>query len=227
MKSILPSHCLLCRRLNPSLICLNCQDTLPWHHNPCRQCATELLSATQTHCGQCLKQPPPWDFLISPWSFNDPIPNLVHRFKFSFMPHLASFLAELATPYIRAYQELDPVDLIVPIPLHRFRLAIRWYNQAEWIAETFAKALNCPLNTRILHRSRYTRPQARLEQPNERQRNVQKAFCVKSAPLARHIALVDDVLTTGSTAKACIEAWNRVSPARFSVWCLARGRATR
>jgi ComF family protein len=152
---------------------------------------------------------------------------MIHRFKFGFTPQLAQSLGTLAAPYFQAYDELDPVDLIVPVPLHRLRVASRGYNQAEWIARTLAESLNHPLNTRSLRRRRHTRAQAKLDSPAARKANIQAAFAVKKPPHAQHIALVDDVVTTGATAEACIRAWQSVSPARFSVWCLARADSKR
>jgi ComF family protein len=186
-----------------------------------------LISATQTQCGHCLKKPPLWDQLLAPWRYEAPLPQLIHRIKFNFAPQVAGFLGRLAAPTFQAYHELDPVDLIVPVPLHRFRLAKRCYNQAEWIARALAQELNCPLATRLLRRTRHTRAQAQLHSPAARRANTRTAFRLKRPHCARHIALVDDVITTGATVEACIRAWQSVSPARFSVWCLARAEGKR
>lgn len=227
MHLAIPSNCLCCGILNSQLICQDCQSTLPWRGHACIQCGCELVSAIKTHCGTCLKNPPLWDRLLAPWRYEAPLPQLIHRMKFNFSPQLAGFLGKLAIPLLQAYHELDPVDLIVPVPLHRLRIAKRCYNQAEWIARTLAKGLNCPLNTHHLRRTRHTRAQAKLELPVARHANTQAAFCLIKPVPAQHVALVDDVVTTGATIKACIHAWQAVSPARFSVWCLARADGRR
>ena len=227
MKIRLPSDCLLCGKRQHEMLCSACQAALPWRQNPCWLCGQELASSIAHTCGPCLKKPPPWERLVSPWHFEDVIPSLVHRFKFGFSPHLARYLGQLMAPYARDFYDMDPVDLIAPVPLHRFRQTRRLYNQSEWIARALSQALNCPLDTGSLRRVKFTRAQAKMNSPSARCSNVQSAFRVKNPPQVQHIALVDDVSTTGATAAACIRAWQAVSPARFSLWCLARGEPKR
>ena len=210
------------------MLCPTCQKNLPYRQNPCWSCGQDLPTPTARNCGECLKKPPPWDLLVSPWHFEEPIPQLIHRFKFSFAPHLAYYLGQLMAPYAQAFYDMDPVDLIVPVPLHRLRQSKRLYNQAEWIARGLAKFLSCPIDTRSLRRIKYTKAQATLDSPLARRINTESAFRVTNPPAAaKHIALIDDVSTTGATAKACIKAWQEISPTRFSLWCLASGSAKR
>lgn len=220
-------QCTLCQKPAGELLCNDCQKSLPWRENPCWLCATELPSTTQQICGACLKKPPPWRQLVAPWRFEPPITQLVHRFKFNFHPHLAAYLAKLASPYMQAFYDLEPVELIVPVPLHRLRQSKRLYNQSDWIAHTLAKKFDCPLDTHSLRRIRHTRAQAKMTNPIARRRNIQAAFQAKNPPTATRIALVDDVCTSGATASACIRTWQQVTPAKFSLWCLARADAKR
>lgn len=221
------SNCILCETRCRSMLCTSCQMKLPWRHNPCWQCSRDLPNSKSNICGACLTKPPPWDWFISPWHFTEAIPQLIHRLKFSYCPQLARYLGKLAAPYIQGFYDMDPTDLIVPVPLHRLRQTRRLYNQSEWIARGLTSIIPCSLNTHCLKRIKYTRAQAKLSTPAERTVNIRAAFRAVKPPLAGHIALVDDVSTTGATAKACIQAWQNTSPARFSVWCLAGGDGKR
>lgn len=209
------------------MLCTPCQKKLPWRQKPCGLCGQELPSSAALSCGECLKKPPIWHHFVSPWYFDQPISQLIHRCKFSFSPHLADYLGQLMAPYAQAFYDRDPVDLLVPVPLHRLRQAKRLYNQADWIARGLAKFFSCPIDTRSLKRVKYTQAQARLNSREVRRINTQSVFRVSHPPAAKHIALIDDVSTTGATATACIAAWQEVSPTRFSLWCLASGSAKR
>ena len=98
----------------------------------------------------------------------------------------------------------DPADLVLPIPLHPVRQRERTFNQAEVLAEALARELVLPCRSNLLLRTQPTRPQAELTR-EERARNVRGAFALNPDPSIRgqRVLLVDDVLTTGSTAEAC------------------------
>jgi ComF family protein len=114
------------------------------------------------------------------------------------------------------------VDVIVPMPLHRDRLVERGFNQSHEIARFVARPLGLPCDPGLLRRSRSTRPQVGLARA-ERVANVRDAFCPGAAGLAgRHVALVDDVVTTGSTAAEAARALRDAGAATVEVWAVAR-----
>ena len=218
----LMNSCISCQTLSNELLCADCKDTLTSSPPACWSCARPIVAPHQTRCGPCLHSPPAWDSLHVLHAFTPEMAQLIHRIKFSFAPHLAHYLGTLLGEHVEAFHHASPVDLIIPVPLHRLRLARRSYNQAECIARGVAKHLSIPLNNRALKRIRHTKAQAKLSNQQQRKANLHSAFEVHAAPAAKHIALIDDVITTGSTLNACIAAWQTVSPARFSVWCVAR-----
>ena len=115
------------------------------------------------------------------------------------------------------------IDMIIPVPLHWRRKWSRGYNQAEVIASGVAEVLNVPVRTDVLRRVRYTETQTKVE-VEEKGMNVYGAF--RAVPIQsgiRHVLLLDDVFTTGSTLMACMAALRRVFPAevRISVATLA------
>ena len=117
-------------------------------------------------------------------------------------------------------------ELVLPMPLHRSRFVARGFNQAEEIARHAARALGLPCNRRLLQRPRATLEQSELDAP-ARQRNVRGAFHLARRPAAACVALVDDVLTTGSTAAEAARMLKTGGVARVEVWVVARALSGR
>jgi ComF family protein len=117
------------------------------------------------------------------------------------------------------------VDVLVPMPLHVGRLVERGYDQVREIARFVAAPLALPLEPRALERIRATAPQVGLER-EARRRNVQGAFAAHARVVAgRRVALLDDVVTTGSTVAAAAEALREAGAVHVQVWCVARALA--
>ncbi|MFM2375567.1 MAG: hypothetical protein RLZZ165_664 [Bacteroidota bacterium] len=123
-------------------------------------------------------------------------------FKYGNRPQVARFLGEYFGDRLQSAPFLRELDWIVPVPLHRSRLAQRGYNQSEMIARGLSRSTGVPVNTRALGRVIKTSTQTRKSQ-SERWENVKEAFEVRH-PIQGTIALVDDVVTTGATLEACI-----------------------
>jgi len=115
--------------------------------------------------------------------------------------------------------------LIVPVPLHRSRLRQRGYNQALELARPLAARLGVPLAHDVLVRSRDTSAQTELDRA-ARRRNVRGAFHLREAiVLPDHVALFDDVMTTGATLAECARLLKRAGVRRVDAWALARAPA--
>jgi ComF family protein len=129
----------------------------------------------------------------------------------------------LGTLLARAFLALRQIapDLIVPIPLHPQRYRERGFNQAHEIARYAAQLLRIPVGTQYVRRRVPTLEQSGLSLA-QRRRNVRGAFEVVRAIEARSVALVDDVLTTGSTARAAAEALSNAGVRHVEVWAVAR-----
>ncbi|WP_159084315.1 ComF family protein [Dongshaea marina] len=190
-------YCLLCRQPTQApRLCYDCQKYLCSRENRCQLCATPL-AGEQTICGHCQLKPPPWQRLVVAAHYRGSIIEMVQRLKFKHQSLYAPVLADLLLNSLRGAEPLP--ELLLPVPLHWRRRLKRGYNQAELIARHLGRALDIPLDTKSLVRHRSTRPQSDLDR-QQRRKNLKGAFHFTQVE-AQHIALVDDVITTGSTLR--------------------------
>lgn len=242
IECLMPRHCLLCGMLSSGAeLCAPCRADLPRADLSCRACAVPLVAAVPAHpganlaanpvtipadtlCGRCLRRPPPWDHALAGLVYRFPADRLVCRFKFNRDLSAGTLLGhELLDAIRRSGMELP--HAIVPVPLHRTRHFSRTFNQAELLARQLGRALGIPVRGRLLARSRRTAAQSGLDAAGRR-RNIRGAFRL-SIPRERlpdhcHLALVDDVLTTGVTLAECSRTLRRAGAARITVWVAAR-----
>src|SRR5581483_10257869 len=218
---LLPWRCLLCgdAGANGMGLCADCAAELPRNTHCCRRCALPLPIAAPL-CGRCQRKPPPWDAAWAPFRYAWPLDRLETRFKFS--RDLAAGRV-LATMWQREAHPSDLPQLIMPVPLHRRRLRQRGYNQAWELARPLAHALGIACHHDVLRRVRHTDAQTGLDAV-ERRRNLRKAFSLRedAGHLPAHVAVLDDVFTTGATLAECTRVLKRAGVARVDVWALAR-----
>lgn len=112
-------------------------------------------------------------------------------------------------------------ECIVPVPLHPLRMMRRGYNQALEIARPVSNALGLPIETRLCKRIRYTRPQTRLTE-TQRKQNLRHSFVLNGSNRYRHIAIVDDVMTTGSTIRELARIFSASGTVHIQAWVCAR-----
>lgn len=223
-RHIYPPTCLLCgapgdRELD---LCTGCQNDLPRNLNPCRRCALPLPAAAPAGslCGECGKKAPPFERCLAPFLYQHPIAELVSGLKFHQKLPYSRLMAELLLAHVE--QEVaEPPELLIPVPLHPSRLKERGYNQALELARPLSRRLGIPLDFRRCQRVRPTPPQSSLHQ-KERHKNVRGAFEIQGEITGRHVALIDDVATTGSTVRELARLLRRHGVQRVDVWVLAR-----
>jgi ComF family protein len=222
---LLPPRCLLCGApgADDLDLCADCAAELPRNRPCCARCALPL-QASAALCGQCQRHPPPWDAAWAPFRYAWPLDRLESRYKFG---------AELAAGRaLGALWQCEPPaaalpELLVPVPLHRARLRRRGYNQALELAKPLARHLGVPLRHDVLRRRRATDAQTELDAA-ARRRNVRGAFVVRAGvELPAHVALLDDVMTTGATLAECARVLRRAGVRRVDVWALARAPSPR
>jgi ComF family protein len=221
---VYPSTCLLCGAPGEKGIdlCTHCRNDLPRNLNPCRQCALPLPAEAPANalCGECSKKPPPFERSEAPFLYQHPVAELISGLKFHQKLAHSRLLAQLLLNHIE--QDLDELpQLLIPVPLHRSRMQERGYNQALELARPLSRGLDIPLDFSSCLRIRPTPPQSSLHK-KERHRNVRGAFEIRGEIAARHVALVDDVATTGSTVKELARMLRRHGIKRVDVWVLAR-----
>ncbi|WP_043319180.1 MULTISPECIES: ComF family protein [unclassified Pseudomonas] len=204
-------------------LCAGCDADLPWLGSHCNTCALPLPEHGLT-CGECLRRPPPFEQVLAPWRYAFPLDGAITRFKHQADRPLGRLLGQLLGRHLRhAFAEGLPVpDLLLPVPLAPRRQRQRGFNQAELLARRLAADLGLPWR-QPLRRVRDTPAQQGLDKA-ERKRNLRQAFALDDGAALRglHLALVDDVLTTGATAAALAQLLRRAGAARVDVYCLAR-----
>ncbi|HUE90833.1 ComF family protein [Pseudomonas sp.] len=219
-------QCLLCdERADGALaICTSCEAELPWLGGHCQVCALPLPSHGLV-CGACLKKPPSFSKVEVPWRYAFPIDSLITRFKHQARWPLGRLLGELLSQHLlHAFDEgLPRPDLLLPVPLAGRRQRQRGFNQAAMLGQWLSIALQLPRQDAWLLRVLDTPAQQQLDAAT-RKRNLRKAFALApdSAVSGLHIALVDDVLTTGATAESLARLLNKAGATRVDVYCLAR-----
>ncbi len=220
----IPRRCVLCHAPSgATCVCAGCCADLPWVGPSCPACGLSLPpGAAPGVCGRCGADSRHRARVQAALSYEYPVDRLVTGAKFRGQLHFARALGELLTMALeRTGTAADPPDLLVPVPLHRRRLAERGYNQALEIARPVAESLCLPLSPGLCERLRNTPEQTGLSAA-ERRRNLRQVFTVRGACAGARVAVVDDVITTGSTAAAMAQALREAGAAQVEVWAVAR-----
>ena len=206
-------------------ICQACLNELPILPQSCPQCAKTLPEGTTStlSCGQCLKFPPPFDATYALFSYEPPITKMIMGLKFSEKLVNARVLGALMADAVlsRWYVDKRLPHLIMPVPLHPKRLQERGFNQALEIGRTLTKRLDLPMDKHGCSRIKHTSPQATLAK-NSRNQNMKNAFQVHRDYTNQHIALLDDVTTTGQTLTELSKALKKAGAAHIDIWCCAK-----
>ncbi|TQV89714.1 ComF family protein [Aliikangiella coralliicola] len=210
---------------NSRLICHYCHQRLPLLRQSCRVCAmpvTGVLTDNQEQvCGQCLRHSPMFKKTITAFHYEPPISDFITSMKFNGIYYLSSLLTDYLEQQIRlSYQPENFPQGLVAVPLHPKKLRKRGFNQAQLIAKTLAKSFSIPLLSHLVKRNRDTQAQTSLD-ALKRQQNLRGAFNVISKP-PNFVAVVDDVMTTGTTANELATQLIKQGAERVDVWCIAR-----
>jgi ComF family protein len=226
---IYPPHCAKCGADTASGVhlCATCAEHAKKIEAPfCRQCSQPFDGAIEGEftCSNCRDRTFHFDCAVTRYMSRGVVREFIHRFKYDrhfYLRHpLADWMTEaLADERIRA----QPFDAFVPVPLHFARFRERDFNQAEVLAKLLAKSTGQPV-LKALKRIRYTTTQTRLDR-EQRMENLRNAFRVRhaSAVQSRHLILVDDVFTTGSTVEECARVLRQAGAASVRVVTVARG----
>jgi ComF family protein len=170
-------------------------------------------------CGRCLSRHPAFDETYAPFIHQGAIRHLIGTLKFGANYKNARLLGMLLAEHLQ--QTAERPELILPVPLHKSRYRERGFNQAIEIARTVGKELQIPLDLASCRRHRDTPHQTQLT-AKKRRKNLKNAFSVIKPIHARHIAILDDVMTTGSTAHELAYVLKKAGASRVDVWVCAR-----
>lgn len=222
---VLPYRCLLCGAAGDGGLdlCGHCAAELPRNRACCARCALPLPEPA-TLCGQCQRRAPPWDAAWVPFRYVWPLDRLESRFKFSADLAAGRVLSSL---WLHEPRPPQMPTWILPVPLHVGRLRSRGYNGTLELAKPLARCLDISLRADALKRLRSTAAQTELG-ALARRRNMRGAFAVPDhMAWPAHVALLDDVMTTGATLAECARTLKRAGVQRVDVWALARAPATK
>ncbi|MDT8399265.1 MAG: ComF family protein [Pseudomonadales bacterium] len=225
---LLPYTCILCRKEAETGIdlCQACLNSLPWLDACCFRCALPLPpgAAGKNLCGACLNRPPAFYRAVSAFHYADPVAGLVTAFKYRQKLLYGEVLAALLLRRLEfCYRDSPCPDLLVPVPLHPRRLRQRGFNQALELARPIATRLGIPLHHSCCRRLRQTPPQLGLSAP-QRRRNLRNAFALQAGSMqdVGRVALIDDVMTTGSTLQELSRLLISHGVREVHVWSVAR-----
>lgn len=220
---LLPYVCVLCGKLSKRLqdICPQCLNELPKLPTACPRCAKPVTPGLL--CPFCLKENPFYDNTYALFIYQSPITHLIMNLKFGQNLTFARILGELLAEQIKNqwYRNLPLPEAIIPIPLHPLRLKERGFNQAVEIARPVAKQLRLPVVLNKCQRVKYTSAQAMLP-ARDRVKNTQNAFQISPDFSYRHVAVIDDVITTGQTMNEFCRTLKLAGVEKIDVWCCAR-----
>lgn len=222
-RAIMPERCAFCgtRTGSPECgLCNGCRDDLPWLEHACERCAQPLPGslASGLVCGACQNRNSPVARTVAPLLYQFPVDAGLKALKFRRKLYYGPMFAGLL---LRALSPLrDDVDAVLPVPLHWRRLAARGFNQATELGRPVARSLDLPLLANVV-RHRPTGFQTGLS-ARARESNLAHAFTVQRPVAARHVLIIDDVVTTGATTRHLAAALLRSGARKVSVAAVAR-----
>jgi len=213
--------CIICQDKSHADIqlCQNCIDDLPKIQKQCGCCALPIQEPHE-YCGKCLSQSYSFTKIQSPFLYQGQIKNLLSQFKFHGKLVEGRILAQLLCEYILNIKDSKP-DLLIPAPLHYKKLRERKFNQSAEIAGYLSKQLNIPWDSHSLKKIKTTKSQNSLNR-KQRLSNVKGCFTFNKRQDYQHIAIIDDVVTTGATAEAMAKAIKKKGINNIEIWAIAR-----
>lgn len=212
---LFPRRCPVCDQVLPfrsGKICPGCFSKLSFTKSPvCKKCGKELISETGEYCYDCGRRKKSFEYGIALLNYDEVSRKSMAMIKYHGRREYMDFYGEaIARRYEKRIRRMG-AEALLPVPVHRQRLKVRGFNQAEALAESISRHLGTPIPVRtdLLLRNKRTLPQKDLT-PAERLKNLSQAFesdpsRVREAGV-RRVILVDDIYTTGSTAEACSRA---------------------
>lgn len=214
--------CALCGQMHQeNTLCPACQRLLPFTGTICQICGIPL--SQQDVCGKCHAKKVPYRQIIPCFWYQEPIQTLLQDYKFKEKLFLTPILARLMIGKIKEYYQHNPPypECLIPLPLHKKRLRERGYHQVYELAKVLSKPFSIPIKLKVCQRVQHSTPQSHLPF-KERKANVSDVFTAKKISY-QHIAVMDDVVTTGETISSLCKVLKKKNPDLIiDVWCLAR-----
>lgn len=214
---LLPKHCLLCLASCEGDLCSACYESLP--RLPTNHCSLCLLPSRDSRiCGACLANHPCWSRAVAALQYAFPVDALIRTLKYRGDLTLAPVLAELLIARLTPFPLPDG---IIPVPLHSNRLKERGFNQATEIGRHLSRQMGVPLLPHACIRIKDTLSQTELSW-NKRRGNIRNAFACTTRFAQQHVAILDDVMTSGATLNELARMIRKQGANEISVWVITR-----
>lgn len=214
------SQCSFClqHKDTQAACCASCYALLvPEEVCRCQQCFLNI--AEPGICGQCQTEPNHFDKIFCLGDYQWPLEPVIKNYKYAKQQHLVKPLSQLLWTQVEQHQICLP-DVFCCVPLHWFKQWRRGFNQSELLCQQLAKLAQRPIE-KVLSRPRYGSNQAGLNR-RQRQRALTASFACKSTIKSAHWVLIDDVVTTGSTANTLAKLLKNAGANRVDIWAIAR-----
>lgn len=222
LRNLLVSRrCLLCHAplaTGDRQLCVGCHADLPWLTRACPGCA--LPRPDNSLCPDCARHPPLQSRACAAFRFEGPVRQAVLGLKYGAGFAQAHWLGHALAQSVSTDTDMPP-DILLPVPLHHLRLRKRGYNQALELARIVGRELKIQVDWHSLQRTRVTADQIGQSRA-ARRRNLRGAFAASPQLKGMHVAILDDVMTTGSTLAELARCCRRVGAETVEVWAIAR-----
>lgn len=230
---IYPRRCPICGEIampKPEKACTECIKLLQVIREPrCKKCSKPLDDEEQEYCLDCVKKKHHYEKGYALWVYDKTMKKSIADFKFHYRQEYADFYIEQLSKQFCGIIDEWRVDALVPIPLHKSKLRVRGFNQADLLARGLGKQLGIPVLSEYLTRCKKTLPQKELND-KERFKNLTEAFSFTGETYVnknqiKNIVLVDDIYTTGSTIEACTKILHEqgIEKVYFISLCIGKG----
>lgn len=205
------------------LLCQYCLESLPLITTACTSCNTPL--SQNTLCGVCISSQRYWDQCVAAFEYKGSIKKLVTEFKYGNTPALNQLLGQLLSEHISDHYDQQMPDYLLPVPAFRDRLQHKGFNQSLMLCKTLSSLLGIPI-LNIVQKTKSTHTQKGLSS-RQRRSSIKNSFKLKKFDLKKSgtikkIAIVDDVMTTGSTCSEIAKLLKKSGISSVEVWVLAR-----
>lgn len=216
-QAVFAGACFFCMKKTNNAWCIECEQEFILPIARCPVCARH--TANNAVCATCIKRRPYFTQTEVVFNYQYPANQLIKTFKYNKRPELARCFAEKLVETLKNKTRLP--EILLPVPLHKKRQAERGYNQSLELAAQIASRLGMKVNSSLCRRIKNTDPQSTLPMKT-RKNNVKDAFCLNDTQIPEHIAIVDDVITTGSTVNEISALLIKAGCRRVDVWAIAR-----
>lgn len=227
LELLFPSKCIICANYQTDAkVCSECWGNITFINKPCCaicSAAFEFETEENSICGACIQNRPNYDRAISLMKYDDYSKKIIHKFKYQDQLHILEYLTTLMNNMGK--EIIKQADIIAPVPMHKYKLLKRGYNQAALLAMRIAENSNLIYLPQLLIKNKSTIAQADLNK-KQRMSNIKGSFVLNSKfsteIKGKNILIIDDVVTTSATINECAKILKKAQPAKILVLSLAK-----